>query len=215
MKRSQALLRGSAASAILRRPPIVTCHATLLAGACYRFLWSVGSGTGWLVTSPWIYSRRRRRSAGHHHGPGARHPGCQCRAGRNARSGHHPAHGGPARQALLHYPRLDFVRTNVEGTLHLLEACVAHSIPKLLYTSTTSIYGQAMAHPDQVVWVAENLVPRPATSTTSPNKPLRLQAFFNCLNERVMRCSYEVFVPLQSEALPCLFNNTQGWRGMF
>lgn len=61
----------------------------------------------------------------------------------------------------LHYPRLDFVRTNVEGTLHLLEACVAHGIPKFVYTSTTSIYGQAMVHPDQAVWVEEDLVPQP------------------------------------------------------
>lgn len=61
----------------------------------------------------------------------------------------------------LHYPRLDFVRTNVEGTLHLLNACVAHAIPKFLYTSTTSIYGQAMVHPDQAVWVDEDLVPQP------------------------------------------------------
>ncbi|OUJ74694.1 NAD-dependent epimerase/dehydratase family protein [Hymenobacter crusticola] len=61
----------------------------------------------------------------------------------------------------LHVPRLEFVRTNIEGTLHLLNACVAHGIPKLLYTSTTSIYGQAMVHPDQAVWVDEQLVPQP------------------------------------------------------
>ncbi|GAC1368548.1 MAG: NAD(P)-dependent oxidoreductase [Hymenobacter sp.] len=61
----------------------------------------------------------------------------------------------------LHYPRVDFVRTNVEGTLNLLNACVAHGIPKLLYTSTTSIYGQAMVHPTQAVWVDEELVPQP------------------------------------------------------
>ncbi|WP_324670578.1 NAD(P)-dependent oxidoreductase [Hymenobacter sp. GOD-10R] len=61
----------------------------------------------------------------------------------------------------LQVPRLEFIRTNIEGTLHLLNACVAHGIPKLLYTSTTSIYGQAMVNPDRAVWVDEQLVPQP------------------------------------------------------
>jgi len=61
----------------------------------------------------------------------------------------------------LRVPRLDFVRTNVEGTLHLLNACVAHGVRKFLYTSTTSIYGQAMVHPDHAVWVTEELVTQP------------------------------------------------------
>ncbi len=61
----------------------------------------------------------------------------------------------------LRVPRLDFVRTNVEGTLNLLNGCAAHGIRKFLYTSTTSIYGQAMVHPDQAVWVTEELVPQP------------------------------------------------------
>ncbi|HEX8658256.1 MAG TPA: NAD(P)-dependent oxidoreductase, partial [Hymenobacter sp.] len=38
----------------------------------------------------------------------------------------------------LAVPRLEFIRTNVEGTLNLLNACVQHGIKKLLYTSTTS-----------------------------------------------------------------------------
>ena len=61
----------------------------------------------------------------------------------------------------LHVPRLEFVRTNVEGTLHLLNACVAHGLRKFLYTSTTSIYGQALVHPREAVWVTEELVPQP------------------------------------------------------
>lgn len=61
----------------------------------------------------------------------------------------------------LRVPRLDFVRTNVEGTLNLLNACVAHGVRKFLYTSTTSIYGQAMVHPGEAVWVTEELVPQP------------------------------------------------------
>lgn len=61
----------------------------------------------------------------------------------------------------LRLPRLEFVRTNVEGTLHLLNACVTHSLRKFLYTSTTSIYGQAMVHPSEAVWVTEELAPQP------------------------------------------------------
>ena len=61
----------------------------------------------------------------------------------------------------LAVPRLEFIRTNVEGTLNLLNACVQHGIKKLLYTSTTSIYGQALVAPDRAVWVDEDLVPQP------------------------------------------------------
>lgn len=61
----------------------------------------------------------------------------------------------------LGVPRLEFVRTNIEGTLHLLEACRQHGVPKFIYTSTTSIYGQALMHPDRAVWVDEDLTPAP------------------------------------------------------
>jgi nucleoside-diphosphate-sugar epimerase len=65
------------------------------------------------------------------------------------------------RQYALGYPREAFTTTNIGGTLHLLEACVAHGIRKFLYTSTTSIYGHAMAHDRQAVWVDEALPPDP------------------------------------------------------
>ena len=61
----------------------------------------------------------------------------------------------------LHYPRIDFIRTNIDGTINLLNACVANSIKKFLYISTTSIYGNAMDNPNQAVWVDESLVPDP------------------------------------------------------
>lgn len=61
----------------------------------------------------------------------------------------------------LGVPRLEFVRTNIEGTLHLLDACRQHGVPKFIYTSTTSIYGQALAHPDRAVWVDEDLPSAP------------------------------------------------------
>ena len=61
----------------------------------------------------------------------------------------------------LGYPREAFTATNIDGTLHLLEACVAHGIRKFLYTSTTSIYGHAMTDDRAAVWVDEALPPDP------------------------------------------------------
>lgn len=59
------------------------------------------------------------------------------------------------------YPREPFIDTNIKGTLNLLNACVQNSIPKFLYTSTTSIYGKAMVNDKQAVWVTEKLTPQP------------------------------------------------------
>lgn len=61
----------------------------------------------------------------------------------------------------LNYPREAFIHTNILGTLNLLNACVKNGISKLLHTSTTSIYGNAMVDADQAVWVDENLAERP------------------------------------------------------
>jgi nucleoside-diphosphate-sugar epimerase len=65
------------------------------------------------------------------------------------------------KQYALGYPRGAFTGTNIDGTLHLLEACVAHGIRKFLYTSTTSIYGHAMVGDRRAVWVDEALPPDP------------------------------------------------------
>ena len=61
----------------------------------------------------------------------------------------------------LNYPREAFIKTNIEGTHHLLAASVANGIKKFVYTSTTSIYGKAMKNSKQAVWVDEKLVPQP------------------------------------------------------
>ncbi len=50
---------------------------------------------------------------------------------------------------LLHcheYPRSAF-HVNVEGTFNVLEACVKHSIKKLIYSSSASVYGDAVELP--------------------------------------------------------------------
>ena len=61
----------------------------------------------------------------------------------------------------LNYPREEFISTNINGTFNLLSACVLNGIKKFVYTSTTSIYGNAMVSTKQAVWVDETLVPNP------------------------------------------------------
>ncbi len=61
----------------------------------------------------------------------------------------------------LNYPKMEFIRTNIEGTLNLLEAAVYNNIKKIIFTSTTSIYGKAMVDSEKAVWVDEDLVPMP------------------------------------------------------
>lgn len=71
--------------------------------------------------------------------------------------------------ATLHKPhvgthnRQAFVDTNVTGTLNLLESAVRHDISSFIYTSTTSVFGDAMrpASGDPAVWVTETLPPSP------------------------------------------------------
>lgn len=59
------------------------------------------------------------------------------------------------------YPRLEFLKTNVDGTFNLLQACVLNKVTKFLYASSTSIYGNAMCNNEQAVWVDETLTPVP------------------------------------------------------
>ena len=50
---------------------------------------------------------------------------------------------------LLHcydYPRSAF-HTNIEGTFNVLEACARHQVKKLIYSSSASVYGDAVALP--------------------------------------------------------------------
>lgn len=61
----------------------------------------------------------------------------------------------------LNYPREEFIKTNIDGTFNLLNACVLNGVRKFLYTSTTSIYGNAMVNDSQAVWVDESLTPNP------------------------------------------------------
>jgi UDP-glucose 4-epimerase len=71
--------------------------------------------------------------------------------------------------ATLHKPhvgthsRQDFVDTNVTGTLNLLEEAAAAQVDAFVFTSTTSVFGDALAPPAgaPATWVTEDLRPVP------------------------------------------------------
>jgi UDP-glucose 4-epimerase len=57
--------------------------------------------------------------------------------------------------------RRNFLAVNVEATRRLLELAAAGGVRRVVYTSTTSVYGQALVPTDRAVWVTEALAPRP------------------------------------------------------
>lgn len=71
--------------------------------------------------------------------------------------------------ATLHKPHVathskqDFINTNVSGTLALLEAAVDCAITAFVFTSTTSLYGDALkpSPGEPAVWVTEDVNPIP------------------------------------------------------
>jgi nucleoside-diphosphate-sugar epimerase len=73
-----------------------------------------------------------------------------------------------AHAATLHKPhvathaRQDFVDTNISGTLNLLEAAAARGVRAFVFTSTTSVFGDALRPPADApaTWITEQVVPR-------------------------------------------------------
>jgi len=71
--------------------------------------------------------------------------------------------------ATLHKPHLmthsreEFVATNITGTLNLLEAAAAVNVSAFVYTSTTSVFGDALVPPSgaAAAWITEDVVPVP------------------------------------------------------
>lgn len=71
--------------------------------------------------------------------------------------------------ATLHKPhvathsRHDFVDTNISGTLNLLEEAVTAGVKSFVFTSTTSVFGDALAPTAgaPAAWVTEDVVPLP------------------------------------------------------
>jgi UDP-glucose 4-epimerase len=71
--------------------------------------------------------------------------------------------------ATLHKPhvathtRQEFIDTNLTGTLNLLEEAVAAGVESFVYTSTTSVFGDALAPPPgaPAAWITEDVMPVP------------------------------------------------------
>lgn len=59
------------------------------------------------------------------------------------------------------HDRRAFIDTNITGTQMLLEAAAEARVARVVYTSTTSLYGHALVPADRAVWVTEALAPRP------------------------------------------------------
>jgi UDP-glucose 4-epimerase len=69
--------------------------------------------------------------------------------------------------ASLHAPhvplvsRREFIEVNVTGTQVVLDAAAQHGVARVVYSSTTSVYGHALEPRGEAVWVDEALVPVP------------------------------------------------------
>ena len=71
--------------------------------------------------------------------------------------------------ATLHKPhvathsRQEFVDTNITGTLNLLEEAVAAGVQAFVFTSTTSVFGDALIPPAgaPAAWITEDVTPVP------------------------------------------------------
>src|SRR5882762_11104242 len=71
--------------------------------------------------------------------------------------------------ATLHKPhvathsRQDFVDVNLTGTLNLLEEAAAADVTAFVYTSTTSVFGDALVPPPgaPAAWITEDVTPVP------------------------------------------------------
>jgi UDP-glucose 4-epimerase len=76
---------------------------------------------------------------------------------------------GVIHSATLHKPhigshsRLEFIETNVIGTLNLLEEAVAAGITRFVFTSSTSAFGRALRPPEGLpaCWITEEVAPLP------------------------------------------------------
>ncbi|MGV3560633.1 NAD-dependent epimerase/dehydratase family protein [Larkinella arboricola] len=71
--------------------------------------------------------------------------------------------------ATLHKPHVathshqDFIDTNITGTLNLLQEALAASVQRFIFTSTTSVFGDALVPPPgaPAAWITEDVTPVP------------------------------------------------------
>lgn len=62
-----------------------------------------------------------------------------------------------------HVPDAEFQRINVDATRRLLELATTAGVSRIVFTSTTALYGDAVSAADRAVWVDEALEPQPRT----------------------------------------------------
>lgn len=62
-----------------------------------------------------------------------------------------------------HVPDAEFQRINVDGTRALLDAAAAAGLRRIVFTSTTALYGAAATPAGRAGWVDETLTPMPRT----------------------------------------------------
>ena len=71
--------------------------------------------------------------------------------------------------AALHAPHMgifddkDFVQTNIRGTQSVVRVARECGVRKLVFTSTTALYGRASRRPDKAAWITEATIPEPRT----------------------------------------------------
>lgn len=88
----------------------------------------------------------------------------------------------------------EFWEVNVLGTENLLEACLKHGVKRFVFTSTTSIYGDAMVNDRSAVWVTENLLPQPRDIYDETKLAAEKLCFdaskqgISCISLRMSRC---------------------------
>ena len=76
--------------------------------------------------------------------------------------------GTSLNRCVLHKPhvathsRLDFIRSNIEGTQVLLDAALREGVESFVFTSTTSTFGDALAPPPgaPAAWITEEVAPQ-------------------------------------------------------
>lgn len=59
------------------------------------------------------------------------------------------------------HPKTDFIGTNIDGTLALLEAAAEAKATSFVYTSTTSAFGHALVGGTEAAWITEEVAPVP------------------------------------------------------
>lgn len=69
--------------------------------------------------------------------------------------------------AALHAPHVgsvaegQFWKVNAEGTARLVELALAHGVARFVLTSSTSVYGHALAREGRTAWIDESVTPEP------------------------------------------------------